>query len=321
MSPSPQAAAHQEKRAQLAATTARAAGNVWQRVGSEDVRGSWTRLLPEALAILTGAQLAASRSAEPWLEQLLGRDDERAESDLLVPESLTGVAPDGRSLAELLMYPVWAVLHAIGEGLPLVAAFARGRALLDLLVRTVVADTGRAADLVAMIVRPAITSYVRVVELPACARCILLAGREYGLTTGFERHPRCDCTMEPVTRTHQPQPVDAMDVFRQMSPEQQHKVFGEAAVKAIADGADITQVVNARRGMTTATRYGRKIQATTEGITRRGIAGSRRAKFERRAGARYATAKAPRLMPEEIYRLADDREHAIRLLCRNGYIV
>jgi len=74
--------------------------------------------------------------------------------------------------------------------------------------------------------------------------------------------------------------------------------------------------------MTTVTRYGRQVQATREGTTRRGLYGSRAAKFEKAAGARYARAKTPRLMPEEIYRLADgDREHAIRLLKRNGYIV
>ncbi|WP_432589947.1 hypothetical protein ABVG11_34295 [Streptomyces sp. HD1123-B1] len=323
MSPGPGAAAleHQEQRAKLAAATGRAAGRAWQQVGVEDIRGGWTAQMPRVLAVVSGAQLAAAQTSEPYLQRTLGDDDERAESDQLVPEALAGVAPDGRGLAELLMYPVWSTLHAITQGLSIAAALATGRTLLDLLVRTVVADTGRAADLLAMILRPAVTSYVRVVELPACARCIILAGREYGLSEEFRRHPRCDCTMAPVTRTHRPDPVDAGDVYQQMTPEQRHKVFGAAAVKALADGADITQVVNARRGMTTATRYGRKIQATTEGITRRGIAGQRRTKFERRTDARYATAKAPRLMPEEIYRLADDRAHAVRLLRRNGYIV
>jgi hypothetical protein len=105
-----------------------------------------------------------------------------------------------------------------------------------------------------------------------------------------------------------------------MTEAQQRRGFGEAGMKAIADGADLTQVVNARRGMTTVTRYGRTVQATREGTTRRGLYGSRRAKFEKVLGARYARAKAPRLMPEEIYRLAKDREHAIRLLQRNGYL-
>lgn len=322
MSPSPAAAAHQKERARLATVTARAAGRAWRKVDGADIRGTWTRELPEVLALLAGGQLAAARSAEPYLVRLLGDDDGQPASVYLAPDALTGVAPDGRPLASLMMLPVWTALHAISRGASLAVSLVTGQALLDMLVRTVIADTGRAADLVGMILRPAVTSYIRVVEFPACARCILLAGVEYGISTGFRRHPRCDCTMEPVTRTHRPAPVDAMDAYQSMTPQQQHKVFGGAAVKALAAGADIGQVVNARRGMSTATYYGRTVQTTTEGITRRGIAGGRRGKFERVAGKRYSTARAPRLMPEEIYRLADgDRAHAVRLLRTHGYIV
>ncbi|MFJ2209337.1 hypothetical protein [Streptomyces microflavus] len=312
---------HQEERARLAMTAARAAGKLWRRLDRDDMRSSWEQLLPELLLIVTGAQRAAASSTDPYLQRLLGDDPDRAESDQLAPQALAGVAPDGRSLVSLLMYPLWATLGALARGASVAFAWASGAAVLDLLIRTVIADTGRAADLIGMIVRPAVTSYVRVVELPACARCIVLASREYTLTTGFLRHPRCDCTMAPVTRTFTPTVTSAKQVFAQMTDAQRHKAFGAAAVKAIGDGADIEQVVNARRGMTTATYYRRTVQTTTEGITRRGIAGSRSKKFQRVAGNRYSTAKSPRLMPEEIYRLADDREHALRLLRRHAYIV
>ncbi|MEU0761593.1 hypothetical protein ABZ351_18200 [Streptomyces microflavus] len=312
---------HQEERARLAMATARAAGKLWRSLDRDDMRSSWEQLLPELLLIVTGAQRAAAASTDPYLQRLLGDDPDRAESDQMDPQALAGVAPDGRSLVSLLMYPLWATLGALARGASVAFAWASGAAVLDLLIRTVIADTGRAADLIGMIVRPAITSYVRVVELPACARCIVLASREYTLTTGFQRHPRCDCTMAPVTRAFTPTVTSAKQVFAQMTDAQRHKAFGAAAVKAIGDGADIEQVVNARRGMTTATYYRRTVQTTTEGITRRGIAGRRSKKFQRIAGNRYATAKSPRLMPEEIYRLADDREHAIRLLRRHAYIV
>ncbi|MET9999839.1 hypothetical protein ABZ069_23195 [Streptomyces microflavus] len=313
---------HQEERARLAMATARAAGKLWRRLDRDDMRSSWEQLLPELLLIVTGAQRAAASSTDPYLQRLLGDDPDRAESDQLDPQALAGTAPDGRSLVSLLMYPLWATLGALARGASVAFAWASGAAVLDLLIRTVIADTGRAADLIGMIVRPAITSYVRVVELPACARCIVLASREYTLTTGFQRHPRCDCTMAPVTRTFTPTVTSAKQVFAQMTDAQRHKAFGAATVKAIGDGADIEQVVNARRGMTTATYYRRTVQTTTEGITRRGIAGSRSKKFQRVAGNRYSTAKSPRLMPEEIYRLAEgDREHAIRLLRRHAYIV
>jgi hypothetical protein len=80
-------------------------------------------------------------------------------------------------------------------------------------------------------------------------------------------------------------------------------VFGEAGAKAIDDGANIYSVVNARKSMDKVEMFGRTVQVTYTGT------GSRKKK------------RPPRLMPEEIYRLADgDRNHAIRLLYKNGYL-
>ncbi|MEU1908115.1 VG15 protein [Streptomyces hygroscopicus] len=344
MSPPRDAVEHQQQRAELSQATGRAARALWAQADPEDLERSWLAMLARVIALVTAGQLTAARQAQPWLQRALPGEPGEGE---IQPEQLAGVSGDGRDLAGLLMEPVYVTLNRISRGFTQALSIASGAAFLEMLARTLVADIGRAADLVGMIARPAITSYVRVVELPACARCIILAGREYGLSTGFERHPQCDCTMAPVTRTHRPAPVDAQDVFRQMTAQQQRKTFGAAAVKAIEDGADIAQVVNARRGMTTATAYGRTVQATTEGITRRGLAGARlitgdpnaltaprtggdtqvvseylrRTRTGRQQLVRLRGARSPRLMPEEIYRLADDREHAIRLLRQHGYIV
>lgn len=318
MSTPPETVQHQQERADLSKTTGRAARALWAQADPEDLERSWLALLARVIALVTAGQLTAARQAQPWLQQTL--PGERADGDI-VPDRLAGVAGDGRDLAGLLLQPVYVTLNRISRGFSQALAIASGAALLEMLARTLVADIGRAADLLGMIVRPAVTSYVRVVELPACARCILLAGREYGLSEGFARHPQCDCTMAPVTRNHRPAPVDAMDVFRQMTATQQRKTFGAGAVRAIDDGADLAQVVNARRGMSTATAYGRRVQATTEGITRRGLAGQRLRNFTRTPGSRLSSSRTPRLMPEEIYRLAGSREHAIRLLKRHGYIV
>lgn len=307
MSPSPAAVEHQQQRAVISTTTARAAVQLWREVDPDDLQGSWRLLLPRVVALVTAGQLTAARQSQPYLDELLRGVDSQGR---IRPEALAGVSADGRELLELLLYPLWVTLSGITRGLATAASIASGAAFLDLLARTVVADMGRAADLVGMIVRPAVTSYIRVVEMPACARCILLAGVEYGLSTGFQRHPRCDCGMEPVTRTHRPEPTSAKTMFGQLSPAQQLATFGASAVKAIGDGADFGQVVNARRGMSTATAYGRSVQATTEGMTRRGIAGARRQR-----------ARSPRLMPEEIYRLASDREQAVRMLRQHAYIV
>ncbi|MCP3758205.1 hypothetical protein [Streptomyces sp. TBY4] len=321
MPPSAEAVAHMNARLRLAAATSRAVRAKWLRVDRDNIHTSWLGLMADVLAVMAGGQLAAASGTEPWLQSLLGDDEDRASSDRLIPSSLVGVTGNGLPLADVLMSPMWSALRLVTAGAPVVQAMARGQVLLDLLVRTTIADTGRAADSVGMVSRPAITSYVRVVEAGACNRCVILAGNEYGVSSAFARHPRCHCSMEPVTRDHKPTPTSPKTLYDAMSAAQRHKVFGAAAVRAIDAGADIGQVVNARRGMTSATVYGRTVQATTEGITRRGLAGQRRKNFDKLPGNRYRTARTPRLMPEEIYRQArGDREHAVRLLRRNGYL-
>ncbi|RPK85071.1 hypothetical protein [Streptomyces sp. ADI98-10] len=320
MSPSPMAAAHVLARLRLAAAASRAARAAWRGIDRDAPGLSWVAALNPVVAAVAGAQLAAARGTEPWLLALLGEDPDRPESDQLVPESLAGVTGDGVPLAQALQIPVFTALRLVTQGVPIVQALARGQLLLDLMVRTAVADAGRAADQVGMTTRPAVTSYIRVVESGACSRCIVLAGREYGVSSGFLRHPRCHCGMEPVTRAHRPTAQDPRKVVDAMSAKEKRRVFGQAGAKAIADGADLGQVVNARRGMATATAFGRRLQTTTEGTTRRGVAGRRAQGFQRLPGQRYERSRSLRLMPEEIFRQADDRAHATRLLRLHGYL-
>lgn len=326
MSPSPAADRHVEDRLRLAAAASRATRAMWAQTDRDNLLSSWTRLLAGVLAVVSASQLTAARSSEPWLEQLLGDDPDRPQSDRLDPASLAGVDGTGRPLAGVLMAPVWSALRLVTAGAPVVQAMARGQLLLDAIVRTAIADTGRAADSVAMISRPAVTSYIRVVEGGACSRCLVLAGREYGVSTAFARHPRCHCGMEPVTRAHRPTPQNPKTVFEQMSQAQRKRTFGEAGAQAIAAGADLAQVVNARRGMTSATVEGQRLRATAEGTARGEF---RRQEFRRLQGEGAIPAgqsirgfrpERARLMPEEIFRIADDRAHAVRLLRLHGYL-
>ncbi|MFI6334140.1 hypothetical protein [Streptomyces sp. NPDC050535] len=326
MSPSPQAVAHMEARRRLTEATARASRQMWRQVDRDNIYTSWLGMLARLVAIVSGGQLAAAQATDPWLMELLGMDPEQPESDRLNPAALVGVDGGGQPLADVLMAPMWAALRLVTQGRPVVQSMASGQALLDAVVRTAVADAGRAADSVGMIARPAVTSYVRVVEGGACSRCLVLAGREYGVSTAFARHPKCNCSMEPVTREHRPTPASPEALFKSMSDAEKKRVFGASAVKAIDAGADIAQVVNARRGMASATVFGRTVRATTEG-TQRGE--FRRREFRRlqdegaiprSRSIRGFSPTATRLMPEEIVRLADNREHAVRLLRQHAYI-
>lgn len=112
--------------------------------------------------------------------------------------------------------------------------------------------------------------------------------------------------------------------FDSLSAAEQDRVFTRAGAEAIRAGADISQVVNARRGMQSASAFGREVLVTTEGTTVRGQAGRRlgaREEGRRREGARYRSAVRIRLMPEQILAEAGgNRDEAVRLLRVHGYL-
>lgn len=316
----PEAQAHQAERAAQAAATAAAVRSVWMATDPEDLEGSWLTSAVFAAELIHAGQVAAAATTDTWLNQEAGPGEGAVD-----PETAAAAAGD---LTPALLYPLLIALNRLRRGFSVAMSILSGAAFLEMVTRSLVADAGRIADMAGMIARPRVVSYVRVVHLPACARCVLLAGREYSLSDGFLRHPRCDCTLAPRRPGDTWELASPEDLFAQMAPAQQQRAFGQAGADAIRAGADIGQVVNARRGMATATRYRRTVQSTTEGTTRRGLYGSRRAKFAKAAGVRFGEgtgsrtrATAVRLMPEEIMKQADDRGHAIRLLKKYGYIV
>jgi hypothetical protein len=195
----------------------------------------------------------------------------------------------------------------------------------DRIVATLVNDAGRSAMGAFTTSRTREYGNIRVLTPPSCSRCAILAGRFYRWSEGFQRHPRCDCTMTPGTSSAAlPDPNGAFE-------RGEITDLTQAQTQAINDGADISQVVNSRRGMSTANFAGRRVQITTEGTTSRGLAFSQ---LSQRGGtatvdAGFATrittdgpeqrritqtiARAPRLSPEAIYNVsAGNRDTAIR---------
>jgi hypothetical protein len=115
------------------------------------------------------------------------------------PAAFAGVASDGRGLASLLDEALVTVKVGLKARTAPDRALASGGSQLEMLAQTTVQDTGRAAVSAGMIARPHVEGYVRVLTLPSCSRCAILAGRVYRWSTGFQRHPRCDCRMLPQT--------------------------------------------------------------------------------------------------------------------------
>lgn len=306
----------------LSARTAREATLLWAQVDPAALSASWMALLPTLATTVTAAQLVAAGQADRYVTAALAEQDiDPSPTATVRPRAFAGVASDGRDLTTLLAQPVVAAKVALSGGQRLDDALATGLARLVRLVSTQVADAGRAAESVSLVARPAATGWVRQLSLPSCSRCAVLAGKFFRWSTGFQRHPLCDCrhipTAEQVAGDLTTDPLTAIRSGR---------VTGISAAdrRAIDDGADIGQVLNARRGMSTASVYGRRVKVTAEGTTVRGAAGKQmRADGAAAAkdGGRYRRVQTPRLRPEAIYaNAAGDRDEALRLLRRFGYL-
>lgn len=297
---------------------------LWRRMraGSlAELIGSWLAI--EALLVrqVSASQIAAAATADQYLDALAGQYGEAPVGTLVAPDAVAGVTGGGWPLRDALVNAVgqsaWMLRQNVSPPLALVS----GGANLQMHVATEVADAGRAAEQVAMTARSWPTGYVRMVEPGACSRCIILAGKRYKWNKGFDRHPSCRCVHTP-TAEDAPGDVrtDPKAYFDKLPAAEQDRIFTKAGADAIRQGADMNQIVNARLGISTATVGGQRVQVTTQGTSRRSYMATVRKAIDVERGTR--TAKRPRLMPEEINRLANgDRNEARRLLISNGYIV
>lgn len=347
-------AAHAQRQRALGRQVAKEVGRLWRfRLDPRNIAVSWARMIPQALGLLTTGQTAAARASDDHNSDIAaayGVPDDPAGQ--VAPAAFAGTASDGRDLATLLYRPAINALTLIGQGVDADQALASSEIQLDLIARTQVADAGRTADQVGVVVRRHFTGYVRMLVGNSCSRCIVLTDRVYQWNSGFQRHPGCDCVHIPVAEaTDEEMALSARQVFDRMPEAEQDRVFTKAGAQAIRDGADIGQVVNARRGARGLTPAGARLTGaeqrllrdgrdrgslqranvnglmvftTTEGRSVRGVAGRRLAQrggTEKIRGARYQSARAARLMPESIYEMAaGDRGKAIRMLRTNGYI-
>lgn len=320
------AASYQRRQAATAAAAAVAAIAAWRGINGKALDLSWLAVLTRLLPIVSGAQRKAVASAPAYVADLLALQDAAETGAVrLADDAFAGLTGDGRPMATLLYAPVALAKQRIGAGMRIADALAAEELHLAVLVRTQVQDAGRMGLQTTMAAEPKIRGYVRHVSLPACARCIILAGRFYRYSAGFQRHPNCDCTMIPAAGPDWVESQDPAQLIAQMRDQHAAKLrrsLTEGDLKALDHGADLNQVVNAHRGMTTAA--GRSL--TREGTTKRGFAGKRLiAEAGSRPGGRYRRSAAVRLTPAQIFdeaaRLNWAREEIVRQLTRFGYII
>jgi hypothetical protein len=304
------------------AAAAREARRAWRRMG-DDFDASWRRHSPAILAALIEAQQQMAEKALRYVPRVLSETDipDRPVGDFQ-PDSLVGMASDGRRLDTLAYGAVTEAKTAVSNGATPEQALATGGNWLDLMVKLQVADAARQAVSIMTASRKNLGGTVRVLNPPSCQRCAILAGRFYRWSTGFRRHPRCDCVNLPSESQGWAEAegfiTDPMDAYR----GGHIRDLTDAQRFAIDNGADITKVVNANRGMsTTATRRVVKIQRGTVAPAAPGTL-DLLGPLRRAQQAQGALPAAEGLLtPEGIYQLANgDRDKAIQLLRDWGYI-
>jgi hypothetical protein len=281
----------------------------WGNIDPGNLSASWSRNLSLILPSLVTYQELAAASGMSYAAQTLAEQGLYEAPEAFVnPAAFAGTASDGRPLESLLYAPAIRAKTLIGQGVPTTQALKSGGKALDAMMRTQVADAGRAAAGVDIAARPN-TGYVRMLNPPSCSRCSVLAGRFYRWNAGFNRHPRCDCVHVASTQAaidggrSEGLIHDPYEYFQSLPAAEQDRQYTAAGAQAIRDGSDIFQVVNSRRGM----KPGGLL--TSEGTSRRGS-------FRAGGGGKR------RLTPEAIYQQAGtDREKALQLLEKNGYIL
>ena len=302
---------HADRQVSLARETSLELRRLWRQVDRNRIAASWGSMLPTVLAALGTSQATAAASAGVYVDDALEAQGIGTDAaGRVMPGAFAGIASDGQPLASLMLLPAITALTQIKQGASVAQGMASGRFLVDMITRTQVADAGRVAVGTAIAARPEVSGYVRMIVGKTCSRCLILAGRRYKWNAGFRRHPRCDCRHVPVGE-NVPDDVttNPKAYFDSLGETEQDELLGKAGAAAVREGADMNQVVNARRGMETASVFGRQAVHTREGITRHGLAGQRLA------------GRPVRLMPEQIFRDAKDRDDAIRLLRMHGYIL
>jgi hypothetical protein len=309
---------HRARQQGLVALVLGAVRRWWGVVDAGRPAASWAAVAPLVLAQVSSGQAEAARGAQEYVAAALTLAGSVPDpAGLVLSRAFAGVASDGRDLAGLLGYPAFEVGAFVDDGMPAEQALQVGSRHLARIVTTQVQDAARVATGVATVNDRRVRGYVRVLNLPSCSRCVILAGRWYAYNKGFERHPQCDCVHMPAAEVIEPESPRA--VFDAMTDAELRKAGWNAAdVQAIReDGADIYQVTNAHRELRSVSIAGQQLRATGFGATRRSLAGKRLGAGRKR--------QVIRLTPESIYsearRLGWSRDETIRVLKLHGYIL
>jgi hypothetical protein len=291
-----QARRHHARQASIAAAAVTAIANLLRR------KRPWAETLRTLASYQLASATAASRQIATW--------SDGSDTPLVDPNAFAGVSSGGFAISEPLIATIDNVVPAPVQPLP-APWWDDANAFMDQVQRLIeseVQDAGRSAAHAELVARPDWQNYVRMLVLPSCKRCVILAGRIYRDLDGFERHPTCDCVHVPVQSWRDAQRKGLVTTFDEAFAKGQVRGLSAADEQAIRDGANPTTVVNASQGLVTTELFGHKVKATSYGTTKRS------------AWRKQNPSRLVRLRPESIYKFATGREDALRLLRLYGYL-
>lgn len=319
---------HYEGTLALEASAVQAARAAWRGVAPDSIKASFNERLDWLVKSVVALQAQAAGDGATFSAAVLAQMGKYVAPEWLSdPDAVTGWmsgvdAPEfGVALEDAFSATPLKTLRRIGNGMSVDEALRIGGRELEDLAMNAVVSAARNAAAVDITTRPDVY-YVRMLNPPSCARCAVLAGRVYRWNDGFKRHPNCDCTHIPCHKSRLKAARDEgligdpYEYFESLSEKEQNRIFTKYGAQAIRDGSDIYQVVNARRGLSNA---GRNPFTPAHSMARRYTTeGTVRGRFVSNGGTKGGV----RLTPEGIYTLAGgDRDLALRMLRRNGYIL
>lgn len=320
------------------------AREVWGKRPPANFDAWFDRNIDQLMQIVVEGQMRAVKGADSYVGDTLAELGTPVSPDGVInPEAMVGVSSSGGSLEGLLLGGVVNASERVQDRGSSVA-WEHGFNWLSVVLQTQLADISRSASQLAITAREGV-GYVRMLNPPSCSRCAVQAGKYFRFNAGFKRHPGCDCRHIAAREdNNEDLRTDPDRYFNSLSKQDQNRIFTNSGAESIRLGANVGQVVNARSGMSTAqvnaagyipkgrlktvNVYGQQLAITDEGVTRRGLAyeAMSKAGYAQRQtdvrpnGRRNFQAKAPRLMPESIIEIAEDRADALRLLTLYGYV-
>lgn len=296
---------HYGLRADIMTAAAAAVLQWWALLDRRRLDASWLRdVRPGLREVMLEGQRQAVDLTEPYFADLTAGWSQRIEMPeplaQVDPQAFVGQTADQREIDDLLDLAIIDTKKMILAGATEDQALQVGLNTAVLQAKTEIADAGRESDGVAVVTQPVFIGEYRMLNLPSCDRCVVLAGKWYRWDAGFDRHEDCDCigVAAIAGRPGERRIADADNYdpagFDPMEAVRQGRVTGLTKAERTAilrDGANLNAIVNAKRG---------GLRTLTGGPKQRA----------RRPTAAY------------IYnRAGDDREAAIRELRRWNYIL